>query len=64
MGDCGHTESFLSHTAAVTPESLLSCLGRGWIETPRGGLRAQELITSTLRRLHPCPSGPAWAVEG
>ena len=35
----GGTRRTLPHTAAVTPESLRSCLGRGGIGTPRGGLR-------------------------
>ena len=38
VGVWGHTERSLPHTAAVTPESLRSCLGRGGIGTPRGGL--------------------------
>ena len=50
------------HTAAVTPESLRSSLGRGGIGTPRG--LSGILPTPTQRRLHPSPSGPAWAAEG
>ena len=99
MGVRGHTERSLPHTAAVTPESLRSCLGRGGIGTPRGGLGAHEAVPPphsggytrvppvlpgprrdrdaplglggtrsspfpTQRRLHPSPSGPAWAAEG
>ena len=87
------------HTAAVTPESLRSCLGRGGIGTPRGGFGAHGEVppphsggytrvppvlprprrdrdapwgfggtrrgpSPTERRLHPSPSGPAWAAEG
>ena len=87
------------HTAAVTPESLQSCLGRGGIGTPRGGSGAHGEVppphsggytrvppvlpgprrdrhapwgfggtrrgpSPTQRRLHPSPSGPAWAAEG
>ena len=51
-----------THTAAVTPESLRSSLGRGGIGTPRG--LSGILPTPTQRRLHPSPSGPAWAAEG
>ena len=40
MGVWGHTERSLPHTAAVTPESLRSCLGRGVVGTPRGGFWA------------------------
>ena len=64
MGDCEHTERSLPHTAAVTPESLRSCLGRGGIGTPYGGFRAHKLSTPTQRRLYPSPSGPAWTAEG
>ena len=32
------------HTAAVTPESLRSCLGRGGIGTPRWGLGTHEEV--------------------
>ena len=99
VGVCGHTERSLPHTAAVTPESLRSCLGRGGIGTPRGGLGAHGEVlpphsggytrvppvllgprrdrdarwgfagtrrgpSPTQRRLHPSPSGPAWAAEG
>ena len=94
----GRTERSLPHTAAVTPESLRSCPGRGGIGTPRGGLRAHERFPPphsggytrvppvlpgprrdrdapwglgdarsgsppTQWRLHPGPSGPAWAAE-
>ena len=38
MGVWGHTNRSLRHIAAVTPASLRSCLGRGGIGTPRGGL--------------------------
>ena len=99
MGVWGHTERSLPHIAAVTPESLRSCLGRGGIGTPRGGLGAHGEVppphsggytrvppvlpgprrdrdtpwgfggtrrgpSPTQRRLHPSPSGPAWAAEG
>ena len=37
MGVWGHPERSLPHTAAATPESLWSCLGRRGIGTPRGG---------------------------
>ena len=50
------------HTAAVTPESLRSSLGRGGIGLPRG--LSGILPTPTQRRLHPSPSGPAWAAGG
>ena len=50
------------HTAAVTPESLRSSLGRGGIGTPRGVVRYFSFPTQ--RRLHPSPSGPAWAAGG
>ena len=40
MGDGGHTERSLPHTAAVTPEFLRSYLGPGGIGAPRGGLWA------------------------
>ena len=61
----GRTERSLPHTAAVTPESLRSCLGRGVIGTPRGGFGgARRGPSPTQRRLHPSPSGPAWAAEG
>ena len=83
------------HTAAVTPESLRSSLGRGGIGTPRGFVRYFSFpphsgaytrvppvqpgprgdrdapwvrqvffLPPTQRRLHPSPSGPAWAAEG
>ena len=41
MGVWGHTERSLPHTVAVTPESLLSWLGRGGIGAPRGGFWAR-----------------------
>ena len=64
-GFWGRTERSLPHTAAVTPESLRSCLGRGGIGTPRGGFGgARRGPSPTQRRLHPSPSGPAWAREG
>ena len=64
-GFWGRTERSLPHTAAVTPESLRSCLGRGVIGTPRGGFGgARRGPSPTQRRLHPSPSGPAWAAEG
>ena len=98
-GFWGRTERSLPHTAAVTPESLRSCLGRGGIGTPRGDLGAHGEVppphsggytrvppvlpwprrdrdapwgiggarrgpSPTQRRLHPSPSGPAWAAEG
>ena len=50
------------HTAAVTPESLRSSLGRGGIGTPRG--LSGIFPSPTQRRLHLSPSGPAWAAEG
>ena len=42
----GHANEFLPHTAAVTPESLRSCLGRGGIGTPRGVLGAHGEVPS------------------
>ena len=44
VGVWGRTDRSLPHTAAVTPESLRSCLGRGGIGTPRGGLGAHEEV--------------------
>ena len=44
MGDCWPTERSLPHTAAVTPESFRSCLGRCTIGTPRGELRAHVTV--------------------
>ena len=38
MGVWGHTERSFPHTAAVTTQSLRSCLGHGGIGMPRGGL--------------------------
>ena len=99
VGVWGHTKRSLPHIAAVTPESLRSCLGRGGIGTPRGGLGAHGEVppphsggytrvppvlpgprrdrdapwgfggtqrgpSPTQRRLHPSPTGPAWAAEG
>ena len=128
------TGLLLPHTAAVTPEALRSCPGRGGIETPHGGMGAHDealpphggghtrvspvlsgprrdrdapwgswgahgevpppqsggytrvppvlprprryrdapwgfedtprVPSPTQRRLHPSPSGPAWAAEG
>ena len=46
----GGTRRTLPHTAAVTPESLRSCLGRGGIGTPRGGF-------ADTRRIPPPHSG-------
>ena len=60
----GHTERSLPHTAAVTPESLRSCLGRGGIGTPHGWLGKRRGPSPTQRQLHPNPSGPAWAAKG
>ena len=65
LGFWGRTERSLPHTAAVTPESLRSCLGRGGIGMPRGGFGgARRGASPTQRRLHPSPSGPACAAEG
>ena len=64
-GFWGRTERSLPHTAAVKPESLRSCLRRGGIGTPRGGFGgARRGPSPTQWRLHPSPSGPAWATEG
>ena len=53
------------HTAAVTPESLRCYLGHGGLGIPRGCLGAHgEVPPPTQRRLHPSPSGSAWAAEG
>ena len=62
MGDCGHTERSLPHTAAVTPESLRSCQGRGGIGTPRGGLWAHGEVppphSGSYTRVPPVLPGP------
>ena len=62
MGDCGHTARSLPHTAAVTPESLRSYLGRGGIGTPREGLWAHGEVppphSGGYTRVTPVLPGP------
>ena len=58
----GHTERSLPHTAAVTPESLRSCVGRGGIGTPRGGFWAHGEVpppySGGYTRVPPVLPGP------
>ena len=62
MGVWGHTGRSLPHTAAVTPQSLRSCLGRRGIGTPRGGLGAHEEVppphSGGYTRVPPVLPGP------
>ena len=62
MGVLGHTERSLPHIAAVTPESLRSCLGRGGIGTPCGGLGAHGEVppphSGGYTRVPPVLPGP------
>ena len=62
MGVWGHTERSFPHTAAVTPESPKSCLVRGGIGTPRGGLGAHGEVppphSGGYTRVPPVLPGP------
>ena len=62
MGVWGHTNRSLAHIAAVTPASLRSCLGRGGIGAPRGGLGAHEQVppphSGGYTRVPPVLPGP------
>ena len=61
-GLCGDSHS---HTAADTPESLRSCLGRmGDRGAPWEYEETRGLAVPTQRRIHRSPSGPAWAACG
>ena len=60
MGVRGHTERSLPRTAALTPESLRSWLGRGGIGAPRGGFWARWGTGTPLGRegvCYPTPRG-------
>ena len=62
MGVRRHAYESLPHTVAVTPESLRSCLGRGGIGTPRGGLGAHGEVppphSGGYTRVPPVLPGP------
>ena len=59
-------DTLLPHTAAVTPESLRSCLGRGGIGAPRGDLGAHGEVplphSGGYTRVPPVLRGP-WSVR-
>ena len=62
MGVRGHTGRSLPHTAAVTPKSFRSGLGRGGIGTPCGGLGAHGEVlpphSGGYTRVPPVLPGP------
>ena len=64
-GDGEYTRSTHSHTAADTPKSLRSCLGRlGDSDTPWENEDTQGPAISTQQRIQLSPFGSTWAAWG